>query len=99
MNIVRSTVLIILLVGCGEPLLNKNINRNPVKLQGDGDYIYDYDYEIYTSYCRAIADVKMCASETLKRRGLIPANCKSLHVLKAGWAQNGGGWAEFRCEQ
>jgi hypothetical protein len=97
MNIVRLAILIILLAGCEVPLLNKNINRNPVKLQDDGSYIYDYDYEIYTSYCRAIADEKVCASETLKLRDLIPANCKNFHILKAGWAQNGGGWAKFYC--
>jgi hypothetical protein len=90
-------IIILILVGCEGPILNenRNRNRNPVKLQDNGDYLYSFK----VTDCKVNVDAKTCALETIKQRNLIPANCKSLRVLKAGWAEYGEAWAEFNCEE
>lgn len=94
MNTLRLIFMLLLLSGCEGPLVNQN--QNPVKLLDNGNFIYDFKY---ADYCREIVDAKICALETIKQNNLTPSNCKNLQVLKAGWSQNGGGWAEFHCEE
>lgn len=96
--IAAGTVLPLIGCGSGFDIYSPGQIHRTVQLIRPGVYIVDYKWrEVSEQFGK---DKEVAIPKYLEEKGLIPPECGGeVTVIRGGGVENGGGWAEFRCNK